>query len=366
MSRIRRLAAVAIVALSLAACAGSSSSHSAGAMPAPPFGGLSTAGAVATGAGGDTTAGSAARANGTGTLPTPTAQLVRTTDIVIQVDQLSTAAARVRAVAAMFGGVVSSETTSYAQDGLPADSTTSTSPTDGASPGSGAVTAPTAPTAPIGSGESVIVLRIPVASLDRAVTVVAGVGHELGRTSSSSDVTADLADLGSRVKTQQASVDRVRALMDKASSLQDVVLLESELSRRQSDLDALAARQAALADQADLSTLTVTLRTPAAVAVAQQSTPGFVSGLQNGWRAVVISTTVVLVLLGAAVPVLIAIGLFGAPVYLLIRRRARRRSDRARPLTTQSPAPQRWVPGPPAAGDQPVPESGSSGPRALS
>ncbi|MGZ4603011.1 MAG: DUF4349 domain-containing protein [Kineosporiaceae bacterium] len=185
-------------------------------------------------------------------------------------------------------------------------------------------------------GESVLVLRVPEGSLDRALTLIAGpggVGEELSRSATAQDVTADLADLESRVATQRTSVTRVRALLAKASSLQDVVTLEAEVTKRESDLEAAEARRAALADQADLATLTVDLRTPRAVGVAAQQPNAFLDGLRSGWRALAATTTVILTVLGALLPIVVAVAVVGGPVAWWLRRRR----GPSRPAAATSP-----------------------------
>jgi hypothetical protein len=114
----------------------------------------------------------------------------------------------------------------------------------------------------------------------------------------------------------------VRDLLNRAKSLQDVVLLESEVARREADLESIQARQRALADQADLATLTVTLHTPppATAKPPTKDDGGFLIGLRQGWHAVTVSTTLVLTILGAMLPVTVALALFGWPSYLLYRR----------------------------------------------
>ena len=66
-------------------------------------------------------------AAGKGTAGTPATlagvQLIRTANVVIQVDPLATSAARVRAVAQSVGGTVSSEVTAYPDAPAPIDST---------------------------------------------------------------------------------------------------------------------------------------------------------------------------------------------------------------------------------------------------
>jgi hypothetical protein len=301
------------------AAGGASDAQRAMAEPAAPVPGASSA-AVAVERSG-TTAVSPALA--------PTVQLIRTADVVIEVKALDTSAARVRTVAQSLGGSVSSEVTSYPDAPVSAVST----PLEGSS----------SEQQKARPGESVIVLRVPVAALDQAIDRVTAVGTVLSRTSSALDVTADLADVGSRVKTQRASVDRVRQLLAKASSLQDVVLLESELTRREADLEALQARQSSLADRAALSTLTVTLRTPQVADDTTEDSPGFLSGLHRGWAAVIASTAVVLTILGALLPLLVVIALIGVPAWWFLRRRtARRRATSAAPAappSSSSPTP---------------------------
>jgi hypothetical protein len=346
MSPTRRIVAIPLLAvvLGLAACSGgdrtsSSASQAAGgeAMPSSAPLAARTASPAAAGPG---MAADSAAANGSdgagstkaGTSALPGLKLVKTADIVVQVDVLKTSAARVRAIAEAAGGGVASETTSYS-DQAPTPTATVASASASSDAAGSAKPDPTA----VQPGESVLVLRIPVAAMDRTIEQVAAVGTELSRTSSSLDVTADLADLGSRVKTQQASVDRVRALLAKAESLQNIVLLEGELTRRESDLEALEARQAALAGRADMSTLTATLRTPAVKPPAATNDNGFVSGLRHGWRAVAVSTGVVLTVLGAMLPLLVLAALIGGPLWWFLRRRAAGRAKVPTPPTSTSP-----------------------------
>ncbi|WP_309505987.1 DUF4349 domain-containing protein [Streptomyces pyxinicus] len=78
------------------------------------------------------------------------------------------------------------------------------------------------------------------------------------RTVEAQDVTDQMVNVGSRVTSQRAGVDRIRALMDRATKLGDVVALEGQLSERQADLEALPARQASLKDRS-LATITLSL-----------------------------------------------------------------------------------------------------------
>jgi hypothetical protein len=215
---------------------------------------------------------------------------VRTGDLTVEVPSLPPALARVRAVALSLGGVVSGESSRF-------------------------------PTARSSAAQSVLTLRVPEPRMDDALDRVAAVGRPLKRSTTSEDVTATLADLDSRVASAQRSVTRVRDLMDRATSLKDVVLLESELSQRQSDLESEQARQRVLNDQATLSTITVELRTPAAAPKPAKNHHGFTAGLHSGWHAMERSTTGLLTVLGALLPLAVLVAVFGVPGYLIYRRR---------------------------------------------
>src|SRR3954468_14238052 len=221
------LAALAGAALALVACTGSGGSAGSSAAGGSAAGAYDAAGVQGAAPGAPPPAAPAAKgaAPGTGRVAgaaDPTSvrpRVIRTAQVVVQVDgQLAASAARVRAVAQSLAGSVSSETTTYA-DGV--GTTPTPAVTGDASSGSGPAPSGAATPAPskVRAGESVIVLRVPEADLDRALALVTGpggVGKELDRTTSAQDVTGDLADLASRVSTQQASVARVRALLASA------------------------------------------------------------------------------------------------------------------------------------------------------
>jgi len=186
---------------------------------------------------------------------------------------------------------------------------------------------------------SEILLRVPVGVTADVMTDVAALGEEVARGADSEDVEATLVDLESRTVTQQAGVERIRALLGEATSLDDVLALEAELTRRQADLESLRSRQAALADRAALATVTVVLTQPDDVEV-EQAVPPFVDGLGSGWDALVASTAVVLVVLGALLPFAV-VGLLAVVVVLAVVRGVRaagRSSGAGWPTGTDRPA----------------------------
>ncbi len=139
-----------------------------------------------------------------------------------------------------------------------------------------------------GGAQVTIGLRVPAERYGGVVEKIAAAGTVTERTESSRDVTAQSADVDSRVESMTASVARVRALLARAGSVADVISIESELAVREADLESLQQQKAALDGQVALSSITVTLRavtTTTAGTTATEPDSGFVAGLAAGWAA---------------------------------------------------------------------------------
>ncbi|ODU16481.1 MAG: hypothetical protein ABT15_33005 [Pseudonocardia sp. SCN 73-27] len=132
------------------------------------------------------------------------------------------------------------------------------------------------------SSRSSLTVTVPAAQLDAFVSRVAGFGAVTDRSSTARDVTDQLVDTDARVAAQRASVDRVRALLAQANSISEVVAIESELTRRQADLDSLERRLASLRSSTEMATVDVAL-VGAGVPPAADSGTGFGEGLGVGW-----------------------------------------------------------------------------------
>ncbi|MFB6563283.1 DUF4349 domain-containing protein [Streptomyces sp. NPDC056400] len=166
---------------------------------------------------------------------------------------------------------------------------------------------------------STLTLRVPGERYDAVLGAMEGSGKLLHRKVDAQDVTEKVADIGSRVASQQASVARVREMMGKASALSEVVMLESELSRRQSDLESLLAQQTALKDQTSLGTITLEVSEPAAKPEAEKKEkkkePTFLGALGGGWDVFTKVVRYLTVAVGAVLP----FALTAVVVLLLVR-----------------------------------------------
>ncbi|MFP3987304.1 DUF4349 domain-containing protein [Streptomyces sp. E11-3] len=172
-----------------------------------------------------------------------------------------------------------------------------------------------------GRERSRVVLRVPQEKYEDVMTALAGTGKLIERKKKAEDVTEQVVDVESRVKSQRASVARVRELMDQAAKLSDVVTLEGELSSRQAELESLLARRASLKDRTTMATITLVLsETAEKKAKDEDDDPTFLSAIAGGWNAFVTGLHWIAIALGAALPFAAALGLLFV-VWRLVRAR---------------------------------------------
>ena len=96
-----------------------------------------------------------------------------------------------------------------------------------------------------GAADATLELRVPADKFSTVVDQLAGLGQEEQRGISTEDVTEETVDLDARIATQEARVDSGRRLLAQAKSLNDLVMLESEVATREADLASLRPRSAA-------------------------------------------------------------------------------------------------------------------------
>ena len=172
-----------------------------------------------------------------------------------------------------------------------------------------------------------LTLRVPSAKFAGVIDDVSKIDKHESRKLSTEDVTDQVVDLEARISTGQASVNRVRELLARAQTIGEITSLESELSRREADLESLKSRKARLDDLTTLSTITAVLLGPEAAGVGKPSEAGFLAGLKAGWNAFVTSMQVLLTVLGALLPWLVIVGVPAVLILVFLRRLRRRAPD---------------------------------------
>jgi hypothetical protein len=293
------LVGAALAGTALVGCSSRSNSESSGAAPAAADGAKAPAGT------GEAANDSLAKG---GPAQVPTDQpvqrsIIYTGSITLQVDDVPAAAATIAGLTRTAGGFVGGD-----QRQLDADHSTAT-----------------------------LTLRVPADKFSGTLDAIGRSGREKSRSISTDDVTATVIDLDARIKTQEASVARMRDLLAKAQSVTDVAAVEAELSKREADLESMQAKQRNLADLTALSTITVTLLGKDAAPPKPPAT-GFVGGLRHGWHAFLGAVDGLLTVLGALLPFLVVLGI-PLLVWLRLRRRRRRTAVVSPVAATEPPAP---------------------------
>ncbi|WP_018347973.1 DUF4349 domain-containing protein [Longispora albida] len=178
--------------------------------------------------------------------------------------------------------------------------------------------------------QATITLRIPSSGFYAAVTELAKLGTEQSREVKTEDVTTTVIDVDARITAQRMSVARIRELLAKAGSLQEISAIESELAKREGELGSLEARKRALDDSVALSTITLRLTGPDAPPAKdkeKKEETGFLAGLSSGWSGFKTTLDFVLTALGLLLPFLLALAIPAGALWWLIRRRTRTPSE---------------------------------------
>ncbi|MFH8991188.1 DUF4349 domain-containing protein [Streptomyces sp. NPDC017940] len=247
------------------------------------------------------------RARGPGGVARPAdSHVVRSASLTVRVKDVPRALDRARAVAEGAGGLVGEESTDRDRNG---------------------------------DDRSRVVLRVPQDRYGQVLSALAGTGRLVSRSARAEDVTEQVVDVESRIRTQRASVARVRALMDRAAKIGDIVSLEGELSSRQSDLESLLAQQASLKDRTTMATITLALTETPRSSAADGGGDGtsFTDALSGGWGAFVTVLRWVAVALAAALPFAAVAALLGL-LWLRVARPRIARRGAAGPARFQGPA----------------------------
>ncbi len=106
---------------------------------------------------------------------------------------------------------------------------------------------------------TMLVFKVPPASFQDAVARLGEIGELRSQNITADDVTDRIVDLESRITTAVASVERLRALIDQATSVTAIAELEAQLLERETQLETLRGQLRTVRDQVSLATIVVTL-----------------------------------------------------------------------------------------------------------
>jgi hypothetical protein len=187
-----------------------------------------TSGGAATSAGGSGPATSGELNAGTPVaVPSMQPKIVRTADMRIRVRGSFTAAMdQATAVASLFGGYVTSSSTSSLERG---------------------------------SSSAVLTLRVPADRFDEARQRITKLGKLQSLEMSSQDVGGQLVDLDARLRAARAEEAALSALLGKAGDIGQILQVRDRIAAVRTEIEQLDGQQAALRDQVAMSTIHVSL-----------------------------------------------------------------------------------------------------------
>ena len=111
--------------------------------------------------------------------------------------------------------------------------------------------------------------RIPAARWDEAVAALRGIGQRVvAEDIEAQDVTSQVVDLDARIANLRTTEAALQAIMVDATTITDVLKVQSELTSVRSNIESMTAQRDHLADQAALGTLEVRFGGPVMAATA--------------------------------------------------------------------------------------------------
>jgi hypothetical protein len=173
---------------------------------------------------------------------------------------------------------------------------------------------------------STITLKIPSAQYAGVLDQLSRqLGTKLSLTQQADDVTGEVADVDSRVRSAKAALASFRKLLDKANTVGEVIDVEQEIASREADLESLQARQKSLGQSTQYATVTVALEARAAPPHRHKDRGGFVGALGDGWHAFTAFLGGGAVVLGWLLPFLVTAAIIAVLVLAVRNRRRDRR-----------------------------------------
>jgi hypothetical protein len=287
---------IIIAVAALAGCSGSGSSSASGAAPSVAHAPADSASAPASAslpfAGGQKASGAAGagQAASATRLAPASQQLIYTAQLTVRATNVSTTISRATSIVATAGGYVSAENSS-SDPNHPAQST------------------------------ATVTLKIPAAVYTATLSELTrgSLGTQLSLEQQAQDVTEQVADVTSRVASDEAAITQLRALLKHAGTVGDLLSVQDQINTEESDLEAMQAQQTALNRETAYATVTLTILGPKAVhkpvKPKPKPEPGLVSGLIAGWHAFRVSLSWLLAFIGAVAPFAAVIAVLGALGY---------------------------------------------------
>ena len=187
-------------------------------------------------------------------------------------------------------------------------------------------------------------LRIPQQRMEAFLAEARGVATVTYENSGGEDITSAYFDTESRLKIYETQRDRIMALLEKAETMEDIITLETELSRLTYEIENLTTQLKRWDDLVDFATVNIDINEiPPAMAVASDDSVGtrITEGFNSTLSGMIVFFESLFVFIIAASPALVLIALIVFIILFFTRRHSRKMAKK------RAEAPAQGVPRPP-------------------
>ncbi len=185
------------------------------------------------------------------------------------------------------------------------------------------------------SSTASFVIKLPPKEVEAAIAELDAIGVRRTVSQGTEDVTSQVVDINARLDTAQASLDRVRKLLEAATDLGQILSLESQLTERETLVEQYQAMKRAIDERVSLATLRIHLSL-SPVPVAKTAAPpkpssktGIGKSFESGWHGFVIALAAILIFIGYTAPFLALAAIAAGLLILITRRQQRARRSRS-------------------------------------
>jgi hypothetical protein len=125
-----------------------------------------------------------------------------------------------------------------------------------------------------------VVIRVPQARFETTLAGVKSAGTVMSVSTQGEDVTEEYIDLEAQKKSYEVQLAQYYVLMKKATKISDIIAVQQQIDRIQTELNRLEGRLKYLDSKIDLSTITITIREPEPVHA--ETGHSFISAINRG------------------------------------------------------------------------------------
>ena len=185
------------------------------------------------------------------------------------------------------------------------------------------------------SSTASFVIKLPPKEVEAAIAELDAIGVRRTVSQGTEDVTSQVVDINARLDTAQASLDRVRKLLEAATDLGQVLSLESQLTERETLVEQYQAMKRAIDERVSLATLRIHLGlSPEPVAktvvpAKHSSSLSISKSFKSGWHGFVIALAAILIFVGYTAPFLVMAAIAALVLIPITRRRLRAQRNRS-------------------------------------